>query len=166
MKYCCVRSSLDHPWVHDGLSPCFLDTLTSGLLLSFMLIFGSTQILVYRRYSTQVPKHLRPNSHLFHIQVLLHVCLPLLAITRLILQATVITPKHLLGHQVLVAVATCVTYPLSIAVVMLERRRQLPSIPTRGHGLVVLMFWALAVVTEGVALTSWFSPLWWWNARK
>ena len=42
----------------------------------------------------------------------------------------------------------------------------LPSIPTRGHGLVLLILVTISFVFETLALLSWFSPLWWWTVRK
>ena len=48
----------------------------------------------------------------------------------------------------------------------LECQWMLPSIPTRGHGLVLLILVTISFVFETLALLSWFSPLWWWTVRK
>jgi Mitochondrial ABC-transporter N-terminal five TM region len=48
----------------------------------------------------------------------------------------------------------------------LESNYMLPSIPTRGHGMVLLAFVTAAFVVENLAFISWFSPLWWWTVRK
>lgn len=64
--------------------------------------------------------------------------------------------------------AGCGTLPWVIAVVLiyLECHWMLPSIPTRGHGLVLLLLVTISLVFETLALLSWFSPLWWWTVRK
>uniref|UniRef100_A0ACB8G215 ATP-binding cassette sub- B member 6, mitochondrial n=1 Tax=Sphaerodactylus townsendi TaxID=933632 RepID=A0ACB8G215_9SAUR len=33
----------------------------------------------------------------------------------------------------------------------------------RGHGAILLFFWALAFAAENLAFVSWNSPLWWWG---
>jgi len=50
--------------------------------------------------------------------------------------------------------------------IYLECHWMLPSIPTRGHGLVLLILVTISFIFETLALLSWFSPLWWWTARK
>ncbi|OWA52059.1 ATP-binding cassette sub-family B member 6, mitochondrial [Hypsibius exemplaris] len=39
----------------------------------------------------------------------------------------------------------------------------LPSIPTRGHGLVILGFWALVLIFENLSFLNLKSALWWWK---
>jgi hypothetical protein len=52
------------------------------------------------------------------------------------------------------------------ALVYIESNFMLPTIPTRGHGLVLLAFATVAFIIENVAFISWFSPQWWWTVRK
>ncbi|ELU17804.1 hypothetical protein CAPTEDRAFT_194933, partial [Capitella teleta] len=166
LPFCDPSSSLSEPWTQEGLSPCFLSTLSSSLTLALIFIFGTAQIIVYRKYSTPLPVFSRPKSRVFHLQILLHILPPMLAISRLILQYNTIEPKSLYGYEVLLTVATVATYPVAVCIILLERRRQLPSVPTWGHGLVLLAFWTVVLLVEALALTSWFSPLWWWKSRS
>ena len=53
-------------------------------------------------------------------------------------------------YMILAAILTIVTYPISLVILLLERRRQLPSIPARGHGVVLLLFWTLAFANENL----------------
>jgi len=59
-----------------------------------------------------------------------------------------------------------VSWILAAVLVHLECHWMLPSIPTRGHGLVLLILVTVSFVFETLALLSWFSPLWWWTVRK
>jgi len=59
-----------------------------------------------------------------------------------------------------------VSWILAAVLVHLECYWMLPSIPTRGHGLVLLILVTVSFVFETLALLSWFSPLWWWTIRK
>jgi len=58
-----------------------------------------------------------------------------------------------------------VSWVLAAVLVYLECHWMLPSIPTRGHGLVLLILVTVSFVFETLALLSWFSPLWWWTIR-
>jgi len=62
--------------------------------------------------------------------------------------------------------SSTITWVLAAVLVRLECHWMLPSIPTRGHGLVLLILVTVSFVFETLALLSWFSPLWWWTIRK
>ena len=53
-------------------------------------------------------------------------------------------------YMILAASFTILTYPVSLIILLLERRKQLPSIPARGHGFVLLLFWTLAFANENL----------------
>ena len=167
MKYCSNGSFLSDPWTDDGLSRCFTETLTSSIVGGFVLFAGVAQILVYKKFSTRVDSRYIPQSCLFSLQVFLTFCMSIVALLRLILQATTIEPKFLYGYQILTMLASFVImWPLSLILVFLERRRQLPSVPSRGHGLILLLFWTLAFASENLAFISWQNPEWWWIDRE
>jgi len=68
--------------------------------------------------------------------------------------------------DILEAVSGTVSWVVAAVLIHLECHWMLPSIPTRGHGLVLLSLVTVFFVFETLALLSWFSPLWWWTARK
>lgn len=51
----------------------------------------------------------------------------------------------------------------AITLLQLEHTRVLAHDRTRGHGTVLLLFWALAFAAENLTLACWRSPLWWWG---
>jgi len=68
--------------------------------------------------------------------------------------------------DILAAGCGTLTWVLAAVLIHLECHWMLPSIPTRGHGLVLLILVTISFVFETLALLSWFSPLWWWTLRK
>ena len=78
----------------------------------------------------------------------------------------VVEPKSVVGYQVLVAVLHSAMWFYSLPIIFLERRRMLPSIPTRGHGAILLLFWSLAFIAEVLSVLSWDSDDWFWNKRR
>jgi Mitochondrial ABC-transporter N-terminal five TM region len=48
---------------------------------------------------------------------------------------------------------------------MKERRNQLPSVPTRGHGIILLLFFTLTFIAQNVALVNINSKDWWFDLK-
>ncbi len=164
-SFCGNGSHLTEPWRDHGLTHCFVDTVSASILFGFICIFGGLQILVYRKYSNVLDARYRPQSFLFYFQILLSVFMAMESVLRFILQLTVIGNKTVYIYNIMSLCFMVLAWPIAIVVVLLERRRLLPSIPTRGHGLVLLVFWTLAFIVENLAFVSWFSKDWWWKRR-
>ena len=49
---------------------------------------------------------------------------------------------------------------------LLERRRQLPVTPTRGHGVVLLLIWVFSFVAVNVPFINWYGDNWWWKLSR
>ncbi|KAK2158020.1 hypothetical protein NP493_1828g00001 [Ridgeia piscesae] len=163
--YCGPNLTLSEAWVHQGLSPCFINTVSSSVLFGIMVVFGGIECIIYRRYSTQFDPVQRPKSFLYTLQMSLTIAMAMEAVLHVVLQVTVIEPHKAYPYQILVAAFMAVAWPMAAIVTSLERRRMLPSIPTRGHGLVLLLFVTIAFAAENIAFLSWYSSLWWWTKR-
>ena len=164
-SFCGNHSSLVEPWLHHGISQCFLETVGTSVLLGIIMVFGGLQLLMYWKYSTKVEREFRPQSFLYVLQIFLTVILPVQYIVRVVFQGTILS-NQLSLYQIFSAVGSSLAWLLSIGVICSERVYMLPSIPTRGHGLIILAFWTLAFIKEGLAFISWFSPDWWFTNRE
>jgi ATP-binding cassette subfamily B (MDR/TAP) protein 6 len=49
-------------------------------------------------------------------------------------------------------------------ILRIERTKTMPTAQTRGHGLIILTFWCLAVLVEIFALISYRSPYWFFQS--
>lgn len=47
-----------------------------------------------------------------------------------------------------------------------ERYYLLPSVPTRGHGLVLLIFWSLVFIVENLSFINMRHEDWWFNLQN
>jgi len=163
MDFCPGNSSLSDITV-GHITRCFLDTLTTPLLLASILVAGVHQLRLYRRFSTPLDTfHLPPSSCLYFFQLLLHILLPFLGIAIFLL--------HYLGYvhsitgvDILCLSSSVLTWPLAGWLLFLERNRQLPIAPLQGHGPVLLIFWTLAFIQSNVRLITitkepWYSNL-------
>ena len=165
-SFCGNGTHLWEAWRDHGLTHCFLDTVSSSILFGFILIFGGIQILIYRKYSTLLDARWRPQSCLYHLQIALSTLMSVESVLRFTLEATVIGDKTVFVYNILTMMMIALAWPISISVICLERKRLLPSIPTKGHGLVLLAFWSLAFIFENLAFVSWFSDNWWWRGER
>lgn len=162
--FCENRSSFGTYWVNHGINHCFIDTLSSGVIGGFVFIFGFSQVLMYRKYSNNVPAHHRPKNVFFQFQIILTIALIIESITRMIVQFYL--QSHILyGYQILLACVSCVCFLLSLVLIYLERCRNLPSIPAWGHGLVLLVLWTLYFVRQNLDFISWKSRSYWWQNK-
>lgn len=57
-------------------------------------------------------------------------------------------------------------FPLSAKLILMERNSLLPSMPVRGHGLVLLVFWILVFCAENLALVTIMKKNWWFKFDK
>lgn len=160
-SYCEQNGSISQAWLDNGLSPCFYFTLVPSVLLSFSILLGTLQSACYAKHSrTMEPKYI-PKSRLYRLQLALSVVLILQALGGLIWQAA--SGKVIYGFMIVHACLYAGAWAFSIWLLHLERTRALERERSRGHGAVLLLFWALAFAAENLAFISWQSPHWWWS---
>uniref|UniRef100_A0A8B9DJ61 ATP-binding cassette sub-family B member 6 n=1 Tax=Anser cygnoides TaxID=8845 RepID=A0A8B9DJ61_ANSCY len=158
--YCEGNSSVAQAWVQQGFQPCFFFTLVPAVLLSVCLLLGALQYACYVRFGRAMEPKYIPRSPLYRGQVLLSLLLALQPFGGLLWQVG--GPGRLYGYMVLHACLWALSWGCAVALLQLEHTRVLAHDRTRGHGTVLLLFWALAFAAENLTLVCWRSPLWWW----
>lgn len=56
-------------------------------------------------------------------------------------------------------------YLYAACLVIKERRCQLPSVPARGHGFVILLFFTMTAIEQNLALININSSDWWFEMK-
>lgn len=98
--FCPPNVSVSDIWLNHGISHCFMDTASCSIIGGFILIFGLIQMVIYRKYSTQIDsRRIRP-SCLYKLQILLMLLLPVLVVVRMDLQWKVYQGGALYGYMV------------------------------------------------------------------
>ncbi|XP_030436380.1 ATP-binding cassette sub-family B member 6, mitochondrial isoform X1 [Gopherus evgoodei] len=160
-SYCPGNGTISQPWTQQGFSPCFYFTLVPTVLLSVCLLLGALQYACYARFGRAMePKHI-PRSRLYHAQVFLSLLLAVQPLGALLWQGLAAGPLY--GYALLYGCLSAGGWGCALGLLQLEHTRVLAQDRTRGHGTVLLLFWALAFAAENLALVSWRSPLWWWS---
>ncbi|KAF6213692.1 hypothetical protein GE061_011414 [Apolygus lucorum] len=161
MLYCNPNETFTGIWYNHGISNCFMDTVIATGLFAYLLIFGSFQLWMYRKYGSPVASHSLNTSWLYIFQILLTLNLSVLAVFNFLFTTVVLNGGVIYGYMVVYMVLTVVVYPFSVVLVIVERKFLLPSSPTRGHGLVLLVFWTLMFMSVNILFVNYHRDDWW-----
>lgn len=99
ISYCPPNITLSEIWTQNGISQCFMDTVSTSVIAGFLLISGLIQLFIYKRYATHSEDFI-PKSKLYNFQIFLLSFVPLLAFTRFVLQAAFYDDTVLYGYMV------------------------------------------------------------------
>lgn len=163
MRYCPANETLLPLWTRRGLSLCFLDTVGPPVLLLLMLVGGGAQWAVYHKYATRLDARLLLRRGCFKLHTSLMTALGSSCLVRLAVSSWL---GEVEGHQLTWALCLAPAWFLAVGVTRLERHWALPSVPTHGHGLPLLFFWAASVVHEALAFLGLHSPHWWFGVHS
>ncbi|KAK6165564.1 hypothetical protein SNE40_022470 [Patella caerulea] len=166
MRFCANNSDWLNTWVNKGINLCFYDSVTSGILLFFILLSCVIQCTIYGRYATKIRKTHIKSSWAYWFQCIVTTILILEALMHMIVQDSAYHNERILGYQVSTGVALIVCWFLTLRLVSLERNYMLPSLPSRSHQLALLLFWGLAFMRESLAIISWWSSSWWFHLKS
>ncbi|XP_055941159.1 ATP-binding cassette sub-family B member 6-like isoform X2 [Argiope bruennichi] len=166
MLYCPANVSFLTPWVDHGLSHCFADTVSSTFIFLFIYIFGSVQSHMYSKYSSDLDPRIFPKSNLYKLQLACHFFLPIVIFVRFILECTFLYNRIIYGYMIFHTLLYCFAFPFAIYLLYLERHKALPSIPTSGHGLVLLVFWTSVFIIENLTLLNLKNEKWWFRLNN
>lgn len=98
IKYCPPNETIFDIWINHGIPHCFLDTVASSTIAAFILIFGTFQLLMYRRYA--IPTNTPARSKLYCLQISLIFIVAILSCTRFICESFVFDDSKVYGYTV------------------------------------------------------------------
>lgn len=99
-SYCPLNVTFLEIWKNHSLNQCFFDTISSSVIAGYILIFGITQLVIYRKYGTRIEGHRLQKSFFYILQLFLLILLPVLNIVRLFLRWKVYDPQEVYGYMV------------------------------------------------------------------
>lgn len=100
IDYCPPNVTIYDIWIDHGMSHCFYDTLSSIILVSFILFFGTIQLIMYHKYATRIDSTHTTTSKLYCFQLILLCTLPLLSLARFVLESFIFVDAHVYGYTV------------------------------------------------------------------
>lgn len=100
MRYCPLNVSFDNFWVDHGMSQCFQDTIISGFISGFIFLFGSIQLIMFKRYAVDLSRDHIQKSKLYMLQIFLLILAPTLTIIRFVLRGVVYNDGGIYGFMV------------------------------------------------------------------
>lgn len=100
MLYCPPNVTLSEIWTKHGFSHCFMDTVGPAIWGGFLLLFGSIQLLMYRKYATPTDPTQISKSRLYALQMFLLLFVPILALLRFLLNSRIYADHAVYGYMV------------------------------------------------------------------
>lgn len=102
LEYCPPNVTIHDIWVNHGLSHCFFDTVSSSVIAAFIVISGTIQLILYRKYANPIEDLSQiSTSKLYYLQLFLLSFLPSLSVLRFILEGFVFPDAHIYGYTVM-----------------------------------------------------------------
>lgn len=100
ISFCPGNTSIWDIWEDHGVSQCFMETVSTVVLFSFLLLAGTIQLCMYKKYGSEVSPIQVGKSKLYCLQVFVIWMIPILEVTRFVLQLTVLDDRNLYGYMV------------------------------------------------------------------
>lgn len=100
MLYCPPNVTLSDVWTKHGISHCFMDTVGPAVWGGFLLLFGTIQLLIYRKYATPTDPTQISKSRLYALQMFLLLFMPILALLRFLLNSRIYADSAVYGYMV------------------------------------------------------------------
>jgi ATP-binding cassette subfamily B (MDR/TAP) protein 6 len=151
-------------WIESGFTFCFYDTLTTSILFGFIFLFGLVQYIFYKRFGFKIEREYIDASFLYSFQVVLTILLACEPTLLYATESTALGQAKLPGYAIYRCILRTFTWLFSLMILRIERTKTMPTAQTRGHGLIILTFWCLAVLVEIFTLISYRSPYWFFQS--
>ena len=161
MLFCPENNSMSNPWISDGVSQCFIQTIAISSYLGFILIFGSFHIFLIRRNNLSTSN--RPKSIFFQIQMWSMILFPILALLRFFLQMYYLYDKRIYGYMILTVIGIIISYIIALIMVFQERKYHTENSMYGRYSIILIIFWILAFVSENLVFISFKSNQWWFK---
>lgn len=100
MLFCPKNDTLFPAWSNHGISLCFMETISISIIGLFMVVFGSGQMIVYRKYSTRLLSLPLRRKKLYNVQIFITFLLPLVTMLRFLLEAFLLKTRVIYGYMV------------------------------------------------------------------
>ncbi|KAK7872158.1 hypothetical protein R5R35_001724 [Gryllus longicercus] len=161
MKFCPPNTSLEEVWVNHGTSRCFMESVIPSAIALYFFTFAAIEIRLYKK-NGEIVEEILPVPFLYKLQVFLAFKMPCLAAVRFALQTILFNNKVIYGYTIVPLTYSWTVYPLSYWLIHFERNYFLTSSPSQGHGVILLIFWAMQLIAEGATFlnvhqkASWF----------
>ena len=162
LPFCEPGDAYSVPWVHGGISRCFLQVVGSISCSGVLLVLGLTAIVLSKKSSAPTLRLPVPTS----LVVTFSLCL-LLALSYaadLVVKGTLhVTGDTIYGYILLLDILGILSWMVAIAIAYQERRRRALGRP---HGLPLVLFWLLSVSWQALQLLGWANSHWWWRLHS
>jgi len=91
--------------------------------------------------------------------------MPVFCILSFLLELLVLNPGVLYGYMVFDLIQGVIIWPIICVLILKERRYMFPTPPSRGHGIILLIFWTTQFALQNLILLNVENPLWFFKLK-
>ncbi|KAG5446692.1 ATP-binding cassette sub- B member 6, mitochondrial [Clonorchis sinensis] len=166
VQFCPSNQSLLKPWVNDGLTRCFIDTLHDSILILALIAF-LLQIFYIKRYGHRITQSRSP---WFYLLIVMGVLIPVMAVVQSVLFAFFNVPEkntavYFHGFLILNLVVRPAVWLVSLAVLYMDCVYFL-ACPRTKHSYSLLFLWMSSLLLLLLPIVSVRSTDWWWRFKS
>ena len=165
MQFCKNGSNFTNIWYSDGFNPCFLDTVTSGILFLISLLLTFIQSCVLSRHSNANGKKKAKTNCGYVLQIIMTIILMIEAVAHFITLDMARENSDPTGSELLTFLFLFCAWGVTLLLLRL-RRRNVSSGKSCYQTFLLPVFWTLAFIRENLAFISWRSDEWWWSLSR
>ncbi len=98
-------------------------------------------------------------------QVVLIVALPMACLLTLLTELFVFKPGIMYGYMILLILQALIAWPISLVLIVWERNYMLPAPPSRGHGIILLLFFTAMFAMQNLELLNIKNQQWFFKLK-
>jgi ATP-binding cassette subfamily B (MDR/TAP) protein 6 len=105
-------------------------------------------------------------NNIYDFQVVLNASVSVICILTLIVELFVFKPGILYGYMILTLLQAIISWPMVITLIIWERKYMLPTPPSRGHGIILLLFWTGVFALQNLMILNIQNPQWFFEFKN
>ena len=161
LPFCEPGDAHTTPWVGNGFSRCFLETVGSIASAGLLFIFGLTVIVLGGK--NQNGRLNLPLSNASILEIVLSLMFAVTYAADLVVKGVIhATGDAIYGYTIVVDALGITSWIFSAALTFKERHQ---IVLNRSHSFPLVIFWLAVALLLCLDVMSWANPQWWWGLR-
>lgn len=99
------------------------------------------------------------------LQMIMNGVVPLISLMILFVRLFVLKPGIMYGYMILSVLQSVIVWPIVCVLILWERKYMLPTPPSRGHGIILLIFWTGVFALENLMFLNIRDPQWFFQLK-
>jgi len=100
-----------------------------------------------------------------YFKMILNGMVPIISLMILFVKLYILQPGIMYGYMILSLLQAVIVWPMVCILILWERKYMLPTPPSRGHGIILLIFWTGLFALENLMFLNLKDPDWFFQLK-